>query len=95
MHPRSTPSVAQRVIAEIAAAEGTPDAALSPPLYSVIDPDALDAMFPVGPHARTGSTVELSFQYGGYRVSVRSTPSQPDGSDVMVTVRDSGAVHEA
>jgi hypothetical protein len=95
MYPQSTPSVTQRVIAEIAAAEGTPDDELSPPLYSVIDSDALDAMFPVGQHARKGRQVEVSFQYRGYRVSVRSTPSQPDGSDVTVTLCDSGGGRDA
>lgn len=42
------------------------------PLYSVVDPDALDTIVGSG-----GESVELSFDYAGYRVTV-----EPDGVTV-------------
>jgi hypothetical protein len=60
----------------VAYVEDVPPTSL-PPLYSHIDPDALDQLFA----HRSASTVGISFQYAGYTVSVSDgtlsvTPAQ-------------------
>jgi hypothetical protein len=56
-------SLSEAVLNEVAEQEGTSPKALNPPLFDVIDPDALDAIF----RANTGS---ISFEYHGYVVTV-------------------------
>ena len=54
----------------VADLEGVDPSELSPPLYSAIDPEALDALF--GPSA-DGLATEggVQFQYRGYEIRVR------------------------
>lgn len=59
-----------RVLERVAEAKGTDPAELTP-LYSVVDPGALDALFDAGGDARTG-TAHVAFSYEGYSVVVRS-----------------------
>ena len=58
-------SLSTEVIRAIAAEEGVDALELSPPLYDVIDPDALDALF----HNTSG---RIAFEYRGYTVTVTS-----------------------
>lgn len=55
--------VSTRVIEVIAEEEGTHPAKLSPRLYDVIDPEALDTLTGV-------DSVEVRFEYAGYSVTV-------------------------
>lgn len=61
--------VSLTVVAKIAAREGVDPAEMTPPLHSVIDTDAVDALFgassTTSPDERT-----LEFHYCGYRVRV-------------------------
>lgn len=68
-------SVSQAVIDAIAAVEGTPPTELSPPLYDVVDPEALNKVF-----AGKASLGKVVFDYNSYEVSV--------GADGHVAVKD-------
>lgn len=72
IHHQPAPTSLQ-VIESIAAQAGTDAAALEPPLYSVVDPEALNAL------ARAGSHVEISFEYQGHSVHVSGTKIIVDG----------------
>lgn len=63
-HPGRTASEA--VLSAVAEAEGVDERELAVPLYEVIDPDALDALF------RDGEG-EITFQYLDYHVTVDHT----------------------
>lgn len=60
-------SVSRAVIDAVAAAEGTPPTKLTPPLYDVVDPEALDNVF--DGKASLGKVV---FNYNSYEVSVEA-----------------------
>ena len=62
----SSPS--NRIVTQIAAAEGVEPIDLEPPLHDVVDPDALDRLIE---SARTD--VSITFTYRGYRVRVDGT----------------------
>lgn len=68
------------VVEAVAQEEDVDPTDLSPPLYTAIDPDVLDAIFSNG-HAddRTG---HLVFEYLGYEITVRG--------DGVISVDDSG-----
>ncbi|WP_246308054.1 HalOD1 output domain-containing protein [Halorarum salinum] len=71
-------AIIQRIVDEVARATDTPPIELSPPLYDVVDPEALSAL--TGTHA--GSDLEVTFRYNGCRVAV-------DGAGrVEASVRD-------
>ncbi|WP_071933057.1 HalOD1 output domain-containing protein [Halodesulfurarchaeum formicicum] len=57
--------LAYRVIEAVAQKSGKSPESLSPPLYDVIDPDALDALM-----AHSSEDVRVSFKYNGYNVQV-------------------------
>jgi hypothetical protein len=59
----SAGSLSDAVLREVAEAEGVSPEALNPPLFDVVDPDALDSVF----NAETG---RVSFEYHGYWVTV-------------------------
>ncbi|WP_440765270.1 HalOD1 output domain-containing protein [Natronorubrum sp. DTA7] len=68
------------VIEAIAAVSGTDPVEL-PPLYDVINPDALNALFE--PHERrTGSGLHVEFSYNGFDIVVR------EGPEVVVRLED-------
>lgn len=73
-------TVTEAVVDAVAAAAGVSPLQLEP-IATVIDPDALNAVFRSG---RSGVRVE--FEYSGYVVSVTDGP---DGTDVSVTQDDS------
>lgn len=86
MEPGEQPSV--RVVEAIAAAEGVDPAALEPPLYDVVDPDALDTL--ADSLCRNGGQFDgvasrVEFTYRTYRVEVE----MGNGVDVTVTERPS------
>ncbi|QLG61253.1 HalOD1 output domain-containing protein [Halorarum salinum] len=75
---RDTEPPSATVIENVAVHKGTDALLLDPPLYDVLDPDALDALFrDVDGARRTG---EVSFEYCGCHVTV--------GSDGRVLVED-------
>lgn len=67
-------SLSHAVVQAVAEAERVDPLELTPPLYEVIDSDALDRLFAVTPtHHRTDG--EVSFSYNGYGVTVRGDGS--------------------
>jgi hypothetical protein len=76
----SDPSASERVIEQVAEAEGVSPTALSRPLNEVVDPEALDALFEPQPDGRPRNKGRVEFEYYGYAVSVDA-----DGS---VTIED-------
>lgn len=67
------------IIDAVADAEGVEPRELSPPLYDVVAPDALEALFG-GAGERTTRTT-LSFEYGDYGVTVAG-----EGGETIVDV---------
>lgn len=59
-------TIGDAVVEAVAAAEGVTPSQLSKPLYSVVDPDALDSLF----HSTSGS---VTFRYYGYEITVDAT----------------------
>ncbi|MWV63714.1 hypothetical protein GRS48_02585 [Halorubrum sp. JWXQ-INN 858] len=68
-------SASQTVIDAVAALEGIPSTELTPPLYDVVDPDALDKVF-----AGKASLGKVVFNYKSYEVRV--------DADSYVVVKD-------
>lgn len=64
----SPPSI--RVVEEVARREGIDPIEVSPPLETVIDTDALDALV-----RSDRAPVEIAFEYRGYAVRVRGGPT--------------------
>ena len=62
-----TRSVSRAVIDAVAAVEGTPPTELTPPLYDVVDPEALDNVF-----AGKASLGKVVFNYNSYEISVEA-----------------------
>lgn len=86
-------SVSTRLLEAVADIEETDPAELNPPLYEVIDPDALEALFDA---PASGSELErtgqLAFPYRGYRITVsfgrRQTISIDDEPVETISGRD-------
>lgn len=62
-------SVSQSVVDAIARAEGVDPVELTPPLYEVVDPDALNGLFD-DTHHYGRLDREVVFTYKGYEVTV-------------------------
>lgn len=60
------------IITAMAEHEGIDPVELDHPLYEVVDPDALDALFPVQRDGTGAPIGRLSFSYNGYEVHVTS-----------------------
>lgn len=58
------------VVSAVAAREGVAPTALTPALNEVVDPDALDRLFPDGAGSRDGPVGRVEFRYCGYDVTV-------------------------
>ncbi|PGF14645.1 hypothetical protein CP556_20700 [Natrinema sp. CBA1119] len=69
---QSTPNLGTKIVEEIANREGTSPTQLSPPLHSVIDPDALNSLFQSTASASLEREGSISFTYCGYNVHVDS-----------------------
>lgn len=65
-----TGSISTGVIAAVAEEEGVDPTDLEPPLYEVIDPDALDAFFARDGSTATSTVAHVTFTYNGYEVHV-------------------------
>ncbi|UPV99123.1 hypothetical protein M0R88_11360 [Halorussus gelatinilyticus] len=64
-----TSTISQSVVEAVAEAEDVDPMELSPPLYEVIDPDALDQVFAASPtNGRMDG--QVTFTYNGYEVTV-------------------------
>jgi len=59
-------SPSMRVVEAVAEREGEPPETLSPPLYEVIDPDALDELI-----GSRSSDLNVTFEYANYFVQVK------------------------
>lgn len=59
-----------KVLDEIAEREGVSPVDLEPPLYDVIDPEALDFLFRNHGRETVDSVRQIVFRYAGYDVSV-------------------------
>lgn len=67
----STRRASEAVLSAVATATGRDPLDL-PPLYSVLDPDALDSLFTRRLHGRHRQDATVRFEYVGCRVSVRA-----------------------
>ena len=75
-----TQTASLAVIEAVSAVSGTDPIEL-PPLYDVVNPDALNALFE--PHERrTDSNLRVEFSYNGFDIVVRG------GSEVVVRLED-------
>lgn len=85
----STPGaerVSQSVVEAVAAAEGVPPEELSPPLYDVVDPDALGRLF-TSTHGADRTDGRVDFSYVGHRITVFGDGTVAvDGGDASDTV---------
>ncbi len=70
-----------RVLEAVAKKEGTSPSELSPPLFSVVDPEALDALVRPGADSDAGR-IAVRFTYLGYIVRVQI------GSEVRISVQE-------
>lgn len=74
-------SISEAVVTAVADAEGVEPEALTPRLYDVIDPDALDTLVESADH----DTMSLSFPYGDWTVHI-------EGSEVTVSAESQQVV---
>jgi hypothetical protein len=81
--PHRTVAASERVVDALADATGTDPVALDPPLYEVVEPDALDAV------VASSDDLSVSFDYGDHRVVVHADGSVTVGgtTDVAPTPR--------
>jgi hypothetical protein len=77
--------ISHRIVTAVAEYEGVDPVSLTPPLFDVVDPDALDALFPQDTDAN--SSVYCSFSYRGHLLEIHSGG--------VVTVTDGPAVADA
>ena len=68
------------VLEAVSSATGTDELEL-PPLYDVVDPDALDALFD-GADPSPSDALSVSFSYAGFDVEIESGPA------ITVTLED-------
>lgn len=83
-----------RVVEAVAREEGVSPVELSPPLYSVVDSEALDALVQAGADSNT-EQLEISFTYLDYTVQVRNGPTVSISvEEEDVAMDDPESVHE-
>jgi hypothetical protein len=77
-------SLTTTVVEKVADRESVEPTELSPPLYEVIDPDAVNAIFADSDTGRSSGEGRIEFSYCGYQVVVRSdgqvSVRKPDAS---------------
>lgn len=71
--PQSQEKPSQTIVKLIADLEGTPPTELSPPLYSAIDPEALDSLFHPPTTTESQTRGHVCFSYLGYEIRVEET----------------------
>lgn len=69
---QSNEKPSRTIINQIADLEGTSPTELTPPLYSVVDPDALDSLFHSSTSDKSETSGQVRFRYNGYVVCVQS-----------------------
>ena len=74
-------SISKKVLERVAKVEGKDPAELDEPLFEVVDPDALDAIFESGEGGPDRDAGMVDFEYLGYRVRVTA------GGDVLLRER--------
>lgn len=80
-------SITTRVVKRIAIMEGVDPLELQPPLYSIIDIDAVEDLFASAADDRSDGTISVEFEYQGYQVTIESDDEvyvrvkQTDGSN--------------
>ena len=65
-------SISVKVVEEVAAREGIDPVDLQPPLHTVVDPEALDALFE-STSSTTRANGSIEFYYQGYKIRVDSS----------------------
>ena len=63
-------SASVRVVQRVAEYEGVDPTALTPPLYTVIDTDALDSLYRRAEQAVTTTGVRIEFTYRGHAICI-------------------------
>ena len=69
---RTAESVSGKVLNTVAARKDTEPTALQPPLYEVVDPDALDNLFTPRADGSVRMRGEVRFAYCGYEIRISS-----------------------
>jgi hypothetical protein len=62
----------EAVVLAVAAVDNCDPLELTPPLYHVVDPDALDALFAPIADPRARSNGHVVFDYRGHEITIRS-----------------------
>lgn len=65
-------SITTRVVKRIAIMEGLDPLELHPPLYSIVDIDAVEDLFASAVDDQPDGTISVEFEYQGYQVAVES-----------------------
>lgn len=85
--PINGDSITTRVVKRIAIMEGVDPLELQPPLYSIIDIDAVEDLFASAADDRSDGAISVEFEYQGYQVTIESDDEvyvrvkQTDGSN--------------
>jgi hypothetical protein len=80
--PHDDGSVSEKVIRAVAEAEGINPRVVTPPLYEVVDPEALDRIFQ--PSTGSGPTNgNLTFSYSGHQITVGENGEVMVYSDIV------------
>lgn len=86
-------SLTSRIVEKVAESEGVDPTELQPPLYVVIEPDALNAVFADAESDAPRKAGRVEFTYCGYQVVVRSdgqvSVTEAEPSDRQVADRNS------
>lgn len=82
--PREGEPVSSTIVRQVAAHEGVDPTDLEPPLYDVVDPDALDALLDSSRTNAESFSLCVEFDYHGYEISV-----QQDGEFQLTSVSGS------
>lgn len=71
--PEANASPSLHVIEAVADADDVDPASLEPPLYDVVDTNALDRLFEPTASETTARRGQVSFRYRGYEITVHSS----------------------
>lgn len=71
--PEANARPSLRVLESVADADDVDPASLEPPLYDVVDTNALDRLFEPTASETTARRGQVSFRYRGYEITVHSS----------------------
>lgn len=80
----SVDSITTEIVKKIANMEAADPLELEPPLYAVIDIDAVERLFATAENTPAAGTLSLTFEYHGYHVTIE----HEDEATVSVTQAD-------